>query len=118
MPTDVLSRSPCPLVLLAQKYPYPYRRGGRGGQNQPVEFHYFVAWKPWDSDPTPQMDFSCKTAAQSTRVCNADLLATTLLPSKLNTTSFQGAPACLGFPSMRFSAMHFCGPLLNMAFRA
>ena len=60
--------------------------------------------------------FSCKTAAQSTRVCNADLLATTLLPSKLNTTSFQGAPASRNFASMCFSAIHFCGPLQNMAF--
>ena len=37
--------------------PYPYRGGGRGGgQNQPVEFHFFFAWNPWDSDPTPRME--------------------------------------------------------------
>ena len=27
-------------------YPYPYRGGGRGGQNQPVEFHFFLLGNP------------------------------------------------------------------------
>ena len=26
--------------------PYPYRGGGRGGQNQPVEFHFFLLGNP------------------------------------------------------------------------
>ena len=26
--------------------PYPSRRGGQGGQNQPVEFHFFLLWNP------------------------------------------------------------------------
>ena len=29
---------------------------GGGEQNQPVEFHFFFAWKSWDSDPTPRME--------------------------------------------------------------
>ena len=36
--------------------PTPLEGEGGGGQNQPVEFHFFFAWKPWDSDPTPQME--------------------------------------------------------------
>ena len=27
-------------------HPYPYRGGGRGGQNQPVEFHFFLLGNP------------------------------------------------------------------------
>jgi hypothetical protein len=45
------------------KHPYPYRGGAGGGQNQSVEFHFFFAWKlwkPWDSDPIAQMEFSSK----------------------------------------------------------
>ena len=29
-----------------ERYPYPYRGGGRGGQNQPVEFHFFLLGNP------------------------------------------------------------------------
>ena len=36
--------------------PTPIEGEGGGGQNQPVEFHFF-SWKPWDSDPIAQMEF-------------------------------------------------------------
>ena len=32
--------------VLQHQYPYPYRGGGRGGQNQPVEFHFFLRHVP------------------------------------------------------------------------
>ena len=36
--------------------PYPSRGGGRGGTKPTCRIPLFFAWKPWDSDPTPQMD--------------------------------------------------------------
>ena len=32
--------------VLQHQYPYPYRGGGQGGQNQPVEFHFFLLGNP------------------------------------------------------------------------
>ena len=58
--------------------------------------------------------FSCRECNRA-RTVKLDW-ATTLLPCKLNTASFQGAPASRNFASMCFSAIHFCGPLQNMAF--
>ena len=37
-------------------HPYPSRGGGRGGQKPTCRIPlFFFAWKPWDSDPTPQI---------------------------------------------------------------
>ena len=33
-------------LQVLQKHPYPYRGGGRGGQNQPVKFHLFFPSNP------------------------------------------------------------------------
>ena len=44
------------MQLNCGQIPTPIEGEGGGGQNQPVEFHFFFAWKPWDSDPTPRME--------------------------------------------------------------
>ena len=45
-------------ALLASRWsiPTPIEGEGGGGQNQRVEFLFFFAWKPWDSDPTLRME--------------------------------------------------------------
>ena len=36
-----------PIKISINNHPYPYRGGGRGGgQNQPVEFHFFLLGTP------------------------------------------------------------------------
>jgi len=35
----------------------PYRGGGTGGTKPTCQIPLSLAWKPWDSDPTPQMEF-------------------------------------------------------------
>ena len=35
----------------------PLYRGGRGGTKPTCRIPLFFAWKPWDSDPTSQMEF-------------------------------------------------------------
>ena len=39
------------------KDPYPFGGGGRGGTKPTCRILLFFAWKPWDSDPTPQTIF-------------------------------------------------------------
>ena len=44
-----------PLVI---QDPYPSRGGGRGGTKPTCRIPLFFAWKPWDSDPTLQMELN------------------------------------------------------------
>ena len=37
--------------------PYPYGGGRAGGDRTNLSKSTFFAWKPWDSDQNPQMDF-------------------------------------------------------------
>ena len=45
VPANLLALESCWLWMNVF-YPYPYRGGGRGGQNQPVEFHFFLLGNP------------------------------------------------------------------------
>ena len=43
-------------TTILSRDPYPYRGGGRAGTKLTCRIPFFFAWKPWDSDPTPQME--------------------------------------------------------------
>ena len=52
----------CPILALKYlvfgrylPHPYPSRGGGRGETKPTCRIPLFFAWKPWDSDPTPQI---------------------------------------------------------------
>ena len=48
------SPRPCDESLVYRSL--PLQRGGRGGDKTKLSNSIFFAWKPWDSDPTPQME--------------------------------------------------------------